>query len=232
VETEETGRHDPFLEKRRRMVEQLVAEGVVKTKRVKEAMLRVPRHEFVWPDQLEYAYADTPLPLGNTLQTISAPHMVAIMNELLEVQVGNRILEVGTGSGYHAATLAVLTCPSLDSPTPLVYTAEINSRLVKFAEANFIRLGFNRVIKVIEGDGSKGYPEASPYDRILVTAAAPRIPPPLIEQLKPGGRMVIPVQSRFFEQDLVLVEKDVDGRVRKIDEGPVVFVPLRGDYGF
>lgn len=214
------------------MVEQLVAEGVVKSERVRQAMLRVPRHEFVWPNQLEYAYADIPLPLGDTGQTISAPHMVAIMNELLEVQVGDRILEVGTGSGYHAATLAVLTCPGLDSPNPLVYTVEINSSLVRFAESNFMRLGFSRVIRVIQGDGSKGYPEASPYDRILVTAAAPKIPPPLIEQLKPGGRMVIPVQSRFFEQDLVLLEKDVEGRVRKSNAGPVIFVPLRGDYGF
>ncbi|MBO3832914.1 MAG: protein-L-isoaspartate(D-aspartate) O-methyltransferase [Candidatus Brockarchaeota archaeon] len=228
----ETVGRDPFLEKRRRMVEQLVAEGVVKSERVREAMLRVPRHEFVWPNQLEYAYADIPLPLGDTGQTISAPHMVAIMNELLDVQVGDRILEVGTGSGYHAATLAVLTCPSLDSPSPLVYTVEINSSLVRFAESNFMRLGFSRVIRVIQGDGSKGYPEASPYDRILVTAAAPKIPPPLIEQLKPGGRMVIPVQSRFFEQNLVLLEKDVEGRVRKSNAGPVIFVPLRGDYGF
>lgn len=228
----ETVGRDPFLEKRRRLVERLVAEGVIKTERVRDAMLRVPRHEFVWPNRLEYAYSDTPLPLGDTGQTISAPHMVAVMNELLEVQIGDRILEVGTGSGYHAATLAVLTCPSLDSPSPLVYTVEINSGLVKFAESNFIRLGFNRVIRVIEGDGSKGYPEASPYDRILVTAAAPKIPPPLIEQLKPGGRMVIPVQSRFFEQNLILVEKDIEGRARKSNAGPVIFVPLRGDYGF
>lgn len=229
---EETGTADPFFEKRRRLVERLVAEGVLRTEKVRNAMLRVPRHEFVWPNQLEYAYADTPLPLGDTGQTVSAPHMVAMMNELLDVQTGDRILEVGTGSGYHAATLAVMTCPSLDSQTPLVYTVEINSRLVKFAEANLSRLGFNRVIKVIEGDGSNGYSEASPYDRILVTAAAPSIPPPLIKQLKPGGRMVIPVQSRFFEQTLVLVEKGVDGRLRRSDAGPVIFVPLRGDYGF
>lgn len=223
---------DPFFVKRRRLVEQLVAEGVLRTEKVRNAMLRVPRHEFVWPNQLKYAYDDTPLPLGDTGQTVSAPHMVATMNELLDVQIGDRILEVGTGSGYHAATLAILTCPSLDSQIPLVYTVEINSRLVKFAEANFLRLGFNRIIKVIEGDGSKGYSEASPYDRILVTAAAPSIPPPLVEQLKPGGRMVIPVQSGFFGQNLVLVEKSVNGRVRKSDTGPVIFVPLRGDYGF
>lgn len=225
-------REDPFLERRKRLVEQLVAEGVLKTEKVREAMLRVPRHEFVWPNQLEYAYDDTPLPLGDTGQTISAPHMVAIMNELLDVRIGDRILEVGTGSGYHAATLAVLTCPNLDSPNPLVYTVEINSRLVKFAQENFIRLGFNKVIKVIEGDGSRGYPAASPYDRILVTAAAPSIPPPLLEQLKPGGKMVIPIQSRSFEQNLVFIEKGIDNKIRKSNAGPVVFVPLKGDYGF
>ncbi|MGC8831957.1 MAG: protein-L-isoaspartate(D-aspartate) O-methyltransferase [Thermoproteota archaeon] len=227
----ETG-EDPYFQERKRLVEQLVEEGVIKSERVKEAMLRVPRHEFIWPNRLEQAYYDTPLPLGDTGQTISAPHMVAIMNELLEVQVGDRILEVGTGGGYHAATLAVLTCPTLDSPSPLVYTVEINHVLAEFARKNFSRLGFDKVVKVIEGDGSKGHPEASPYDRIVVTAAAPSIPKPLIEQLKPNGRMVIPVQSRFFEQDLMLLRKDSEGKVKTSNMGPVVFVPLRGEYGF
>lgn len=223
---------DPYFQERKRLVEQLIEEGVVKSERVKEAMLRVPRHEFIWPNRLEQAYYDTPLPLGDTGQTISAPHMVAIMNELLEVQVGDRILEVGTGGGYHAATLAVLTCPSLDSPSPLVYTVEINHVLAEFAKRNFSRLGFDKVVRVIEGDGSKGYAEASPYDCIVVTAAAPSIPQPLIEQLKTNGRMVIPVQSRFFEQDLMLLRKDRDGKVKTSNRGPVVFVPLRGEYGF
>ncbi|MEM2941212.1 MAG: protein-L-isoaspartate(D-aspartate) O-methyltransferase [Thermoproteota archaeon] len=223
---------DPYFRERRRLVEQLVEEGVIKSERVKEAMLRVPRHEFIWSNRLEQAYYDTPLPLGDTGQTISAPHMVAIMNELLEVQVGDKILEVGTGGGYHAATLAVLTCPTLDSPSPLVYTVEINHVLAEFAKKNFSRLGFDKVVKVIEGDGSKGHPEASPYDRIVVTAAAPSIPRPLIEQLKPNGRMVIPVQSRFFEQDLMLLRKDKDGKIKTSNMGPVVFVPLRGEYGF
>lgn len=223
---------DPYFQERKRLVEQLIEEGVVKSERVKEAMLRVPRHEFIWPNRLEQAYYDTPLPLGDTGQTISAPHMVAIMNELLEVQVGDRILEVGTGGGYHAATLAVLTCPSLDSPSPLVYTVEINHVLAEFAKRNFSRLGFDKVVRVIEGDGSKGYAEASPYDCIVVTAAAPSIPQPLIGQLKTNGRMVIPVQSRFFEQDLMLLRKDRDGKVKTSNMGPVVFVPLRGEHGF
>ncbi|MEM2088026.1 MAG: protein-L-isoaspartate(D-aspartate) O-methyltransferase [Thermoproteota archaeon] len=227
----ETG-EDPYFQERKRLVEQLIEEGVIKSERVKEAMLRVPRHEFIWPNRLEQAYYDTPLPLGDTGQTISAPHMVAIMNELLDVRVGDRILEVGTGGGYHAATLAVLTCPSLDSPSPLVYTVEINHVLAEFAKRNFSRLGFDKVVKVIEGDGSKGYAEASPYDCIVVTAAAPSIPQPLIVQLKTNGRMVIPVQSRFFEQDLMLLRKDRDGKVKTSNRGPVVFVPLRGEYGF
>lgn len=223
---------DPYFEKRRRLVEQLVEEGVIKSEKVRNAMLRVPRHEFVWPDQLKHAYDDIPLPLGDTNQTISAPHMVALMNELLNVQVGDKILEVGTGGGYHAATLAVLTCPGLDSPKPLVFTIEINHRLVEFAKRNLYRLGFDKVVKVIEGDGSKGYLEEAPYDCISVTAAAPRIPEPLIEQLKPNGRMVIPVQSEFFEQNLLLVSKDEKGRVSTVNMGPVIFVPLRGEYGF
>jgi len=223
---------DLYFEKRRRLVEQLVEEGVIKSEKVKNAMLRVPRHEFVWPDQLRHAYDDFPLPLGETGQTVSAPHMVALMNELLDVQVGDKILEVGTGGGYHAATLAVLTCPSLDSPKPLVFTVEINHELVEFARRNLARLGFDKVVKVIEGDGSKGYWEEAPYDCISVTAAAPSIPKPLIDQLKPGGRMVIPVQSEFFEQNLFLVKKDDKGRVNTINMGPVIFVPLRGEYGF
>lgn len=223
---------DQYFEKRKRLVEQLVEEGVIKSEKVKNAMLRVPRHEFVWPDQLKHAYDDTPLPLGKTNQTISAPHMVALMNELLDVQVGDKILEVGTGGGYHAATLAILTCPNLDSLRPLVFTIEINRELVEFARKNLSKLGFDRVVKVIEGDGSKGYWEEAPYDCISVTAAAPKIPQPLVEQLKPNGRMVIPVQSEFFEQNLLLVRKDEKGRISTVNMGPVIFVPLRGEYGF
>ncbi|MCS7138447.1 MAG: protein-L-isoaspartate(D-aspartate) O-methyltransferase [Crenarchaeota archaeon] len=223
---------DPYFEERKSLVERLVKEGIIKSEKVKNAMLRIPRHEFVWPDQLKHAYEDTPLPLGETNQTVSAPHMVALMNELLDIQVGEKILEVGTGGGYHAATLAVLTCPNLDSPKPLVFTIEINPKLAKFAKSNLSRLGLDKVVKVIEGDGSKGYLEEAPYDCISVTAAAPRIPDPLIEQLKPGGRMVIPVQSEFFEQNLILVKKDEKGRVSKFNAGPVIFVPLRGEYGF
>ncbi|MBO3768922.1 MAG: protein-L-isoaspartate(D-aspartate) O-methyltransferase [Thermoproteota archaeon] len=223
---------DPYFEERKRLVERLVEEGIIKSEKVKNAMLRIPRHEFVWPDQLKYAYEDTPLPLGETNQTVSAPHMVAMMNELLNVQVGEKILEVGTGGGYHAATLAVLTCPNLDSPKPLVFTIEINPKLAEFARRNLSRLGLDKVVKVIVGDGSKGYREEAPYDCISVTAAAPRIPEPLIEQLKPNGRMVIPVQSEFFEQNLLLVKKDEKGRINTFNMGPVIFVPLRGEYGF
>ncbi|MEM3712050.1 MAG: protein-L-isoaspartate(D-aspartate) O-methyltransferase [Thermoproteota archaeon] len=223
---------DQYFEERKRLVKRLVEEGIIKSEKVKNAMLRIPRHEFVWPDQLKYAYEDTPLPLGETNQTVSAPHMVAMMNELLDVQIGDKILEVGTGGGYHAATLAFLTCPTLDSPQPLVFTIEINPRLAEFARRNLSKLGLDKVVRVIQGDGSKGYWEKAPYDCISVTAAAPRIPKPLIEQLKPNGRMVIPVQSEFFEQNLLLVKKDEKGRVSTFNMGPVIFVPLRGEYGF
>jgi protein-L-isoaspartate(D-aspartate) O-methyltransferase len=159
--------------------------------------------------------------------------MVAIMNEALQLEVGHKVLEVGAGSGWHAATIAEIVAPS-DTPRSEwghIYTIEIIEALAEFARKNITRAGYGDRVTVICADGSIGYPEKAPYDRILVTAAAPSIPNPLIEQLKPGGIMLVPVGDVHFFQSLIKVVKGVDGRIKHEDLGGVAFVPLRGRYG-
>ncbi len=185
--------------------------------RVLEAMARVPRHLFV-PEKLRrYAYENRPLPIGFG-QTISQPYIVALMTDLVEPAPGRIVLEVGTGSGYQAALLADLGMR--------VYTMEIIEPLAEAAKARLEKLGYGNVT-TRWGDGYDGWPEQAPFDAIIVTAAASHIPPPLLAQLKPGGRMVIPVGGRFLTQQLVVVEKDADGRIRTRQILPVRFVPLR-----
>jgi protein-L-isoaspartate(D-aspartate) O-methyltransferase len=180
----------------------------------------VPRHEFV-PERLRrQAYANRPLPIGYG-QTISQPYIVALMTDLVEPGADDRVLEIGTGSGYQAAVLATLVGE--------VYTIEIIEPLGLAARARLERLGYDNV-EVRLGDGYYGWPERAPFDAIVVTAAASHVPPPLIQQLKPGGRMVIPVGSRFLVQQLVLVTKDADGRVTTRQLLPVRFVPLTGEH--
>ncbi len=207
------------------MIKDLVGMGVLRSERVVRAMSKVPRELFLPPELRKYAYLDTPLPIGFG-QTISAPHMVALMTELLEVQVGNKVLEVGTGSGYQAAILAELV-----GDEGHVYTVEIVKELVEFSRENLMRAGYLGRVTVIHGDGSLGYEAASPYDRIIVTAAAPDIPNPLVSQLRPGGRMVIPVGDAYL-QHLTVVRKDVDSSVEVEVGTPCVFVPLVGRYGW
>ena len=194
--------------------------------------MRVPREEFVPEDLRIYAYEDRPLPIGYG-QTISAPSIVAYMTELLDPDIGHRVLEVGTGSGYQAAILAEIVAPR-EAPREAwghVWSIERLRELAEYARRNLERTGYADRVTVVVGDGSKGYEPAAPYDRIIVTAAAPKIPEPLLEQLKPGGRMVIPVGSRY-EQDLVLVEKTPTGETRVTATIPVLFVPLVGEYGW
>lgn len=210
-----------FGEKSAKLVDYLRFQGV--GEKVLDAMLRVPRHLFVPPNVREEAYIDTPLPIGYS-QTISAPHMVAIMCDLLDLRVGQSVLEVGTGSGYNAAVMAELV-----GSTGHVYSMERIAPLAEFAKKNFMDVGCANVTVMLE-DGSGGDFPHSPYDRICVTCTAPDIPQPLIEQLKPGGLMVIPVGVAF--QQLYLVKKDMDGTVHKEIKGGVVFVPLIGRYGF
>jgi protein-L-isoaspartate(D-aspartate) O-methyltransferase len=180
------------------------------------AMGKVPRHEFV-PERLRYqAYQDCPLPIGHD-QTISQPYVVAFMTEQLEPKPTDHVLEIGTGSGYQAAVLAELVAK--------VYTVEIIEDLARRAEADLKRLGYTNV-SVRAGDGYKGWPEAAPFDAIIVTCAPEKVPPPLIEQLKDGGRMIIPV-GPAWDQDLVLLHKRA-GRLEQHAVLPVRFVPMTG----
>ena len=191
------------------------------SEQVLDAMMAVPRHLFVCGSDMAHAYEDYPLSIGQG-QTISAPHMVGIMCSLLDIEKGMKILEIGGGSGYHAAVLAELT-----GPDGVVYSIERVSELVEFARQNLRNAGYENVV-VTAGDGTLGLSEHAPYDRITVACAAPAIPPPLVDQLKRGGKMVIPVGD--YMQELYLVHKnDV---VSTENSGGVVFVPLIGEYGF
>ena len=185
-------------------------------RRVKEALLRVPRHLFVPPDQVPYAYENRPLPIGHA-QTISQPYIVALMTELLKPRPEDRVLEIGTGSGYQAAVLAELVRS--------VYTIEIVEPLAVEARERLKRLGYDNV-EVRAGDGYKGWDEHAPFDSIMVTAGADEVPPPLIRQLKAGGRMVIPVGPVDSIQYLTLIEKQADGSIRSRRVAPVRFVPF------
>ena len=185
---------------------------------VLDVMAAVPRHAFVPDDVRDLAYDDRPLPIGAG-QTISQPFMVALMTDLLDVGAGDVVLEVGTGSGYQAAVLAPLAAE--------VYTIEIVPELGESAALRLRRLGYDNV-HVRVGDGYYGWPEAAPFDGIVVTAAASHVPPPLIQQLRPGGRMVIPIGGAFARQQLMLVEKNEDGTVTTRQLLPVQFVPLTG----
>jgi protein-L-isoaspartate(D-aspartate) O-methyltransferase len=189
--------------------------------RVFDAMARVPRHSFVHKSEQSFAYADNPLSIGEG-QTISAPHMVAIMCNLLELQPGQKVLEVGGGCGYHAAVMAELVRPGGH-----VYTIERIPSLGEFARKNLINAGYEDVTVIIE-DGSLGLPALAPFDRISVACSAPEVPDVLVEQLATGGKMVIPV-GRYM-QELYLVTKS--NGVKKEAKGGVVFVPLVGKYGF
>lgn len=185
---------------------------------VLDALRKVPRHKFVRENEQSYAYENRPLPIGYG-QTISQPYIVAVMTDLLKLKKTDRILEVGTGSGYQAAILAELA----DS----VYSIEIVEELGKQAAENLKRAGYDAVHTRI-GDGYYGWETAAPFDGIVVTAVASHIPPPLIKQLKPGGRMIIPVGAQFMTQYLVLVTKGVDEKVTTQQILPVNFVPLTG----
>ena len=188
--------------------------------RVMEVMSRVPRHEFVRRWHRMNAYENRPLPIGHG-QTISQPYIVALMTDLLSVKPGDKVLEVGTGSGYQAAVLAELV--------DKVYTIEIIEKLANRAGNVLKQQGYNNV-QTRAGDGYYGWQEHAPFDAIVVTAASGHIPPPLIRQLNPGGRMVIPVGSRFMVQQLVLLEKNKKGKVSTRQILPVRFVPLTGDH--
>jgi protein-L-isoaspartate(D-aspartate) O-methyltransferase len=195
--------------------EQIEARGV-KDPAVLGAMLRVARHEFVPESLRKSSYEDRPLPIGEG-QTISQPYIVALMTELLRIKPGQRVLEVGTGSGYQSAVLAELTAD--------VYSMEILGSLAERTRATLGRLGYT-TIQVRVGDGCLGWPEAAAFDGIIVTAAPSRVPQPLIDELKPGGRLVAP-EGRW-EQDLVVYSKTLEGGLHRQAVLPVRFVPMTG----
>lgn len=213
------------------VIRRLVESGVIRRPEVARALMRVPREEFIPPEHRRHAYIDSPIPIGYG-QTTSALHMVAWMVEAVELKPGDKVLEVGGGCGYMAAVYAEIVAPPGSEVKGHVYTVEIIEELARMAEENLRRLGYSDRVTVIHGDGSLGYEPAKPYDAIIVTAASPDVPKPLIEQLKEGGRMVIPVGSPGFYQDLVLVEKGEGGSTTMRSLGGCVFVPLRGKYGF
>lgn len=210
------------LEKLRKLLVEGL-EGFVQDKKVLMAMLRVPRHKFVPEYEQRAAYTDRPLEIGNG-QTISAPHMVAMMCEILELDEGYKVLEIGAGSGYNAAVMAELV-----GKTGHIYTVERIESLVNFAKENLKENGYDNVTVLLE-NGSLGCPHYAPYDRIAVTCAAPDIPETLLEQLKPGGIMVIPVGS--YSQELIRIKKDSMGNIHKKKKGDVIFVPMIGKHGF
>jgi len=213
------GEEERYEEARKRMVEYLRQQGI--SGEVLEAMMRVKRHLFVPPERSDSAYGDYPLPIGEG-QTISAPHMVAIMCDYLELKKGDKVLEVGAGSGYHAAVIAELI-----GEEGHLYTIERIQWLVEFSTKNLKRAGYKNVT-LTHGDGTLGVPEHAPYDKISVTCVAPDVPPPYIEQLKTGGKIVIPLGR--YTQKLYLVEKK--NGIEKNRKCDVVFVPLIGRYGF
>lgn len=215
------GQPDPdrFQAARERMVAEQIAARDIKDPRVLAAMRQVPRHLFVPVDERESAYDDRPLSIGHG-QTISQPYIVALMTELARPKPASRALEIGTGSGYQAAVLSALVAE--------VFTIEIVDPLARDARRRLMDLGYKNVV-ARAGDGYGGWPDKAPFDLILVTAAPDHVPPALITQLKPGGRLVIPVGPVLSVQELLVIQKDASGRTQTQHIIPVRFVPLRRD---
>ena len=229
ISTAAEGPEDRYGTARQRMV-QLIEQNVRQTsdhlkkqqldKQVLQAIEEVPRHQFVPVELRDQAYENRPLPIGHG-QTISQPYIVAIMTDLIRPQAQHKALEIGTGSGYQAAVLSRLV--------EQVYSMEIVEPLGELARERLKRLGYHN-IEVAIADGYHGWESNAPFDIIIVTAAASHIPPPLIKQLKPGGKMIIPVGSRFMTQQLLLVNKDLEEEVKVRQVLPVRFVPLTGEH--
>ncbi|SDB52086.1 protein-L-isoaspartate(D-aspartate) O-methyltransferase [Desulfonatronum thiosulfatophilum] len=205
---------------RKRMVEEQIAARGISDPRILQAMRTVPRHRFVEPRDEHLAYTDQPLPIGHH-QTISQPYIVAVMTEALELEDEDKVLEIGTGSGYQAAVLAELATQ--------VYTVEKVEPLLARAKSVLEELGYDNVFCKLH-NGTLGWPEYAPYDAVLVTAGAPGVPQPLIDQLAEGGRMIIPVGDQAH-QELIKVTKN-QGRIERQELGGCRFVPLLGEHGW
>lgn len=214
-----------YKEKREEMVRSLKSRGYIESQDIEKAFLNVPREKFV-PSTLESsAYDDHPLSIGQG-QTISAPSMVAIMLEALDLSEGQKILEIGTGSGYNAALLSEVAGEDGE-----IYTIERLEAIAETGRKNLEKVGYDQ-IKVAVGDGTKGYQPESPWDRILVTACAPEIPEPLVDQLKIGGKLATPVGKHYMSQNLLVVEKTGEDETEIQNHGGCAFVPLVGEYGW
>ena len=223
---------EDFLKERIEKVEWLVKQGFLKSEQIKRAMLRVSREEFVPEQYKDYAYHGTtfdfevPLPIPGKEATISCPHSYPLFYETLELKENEEFLEVGAGSGYGAALAKEIV-----GSKGKVVSIEIGEETLKFARENLRKLSYNDILLIL-GDGSLGYEKEAPYDKIAVTAACPEIPRPLIEQLKPSGKLVAPVVSSYFEdQDLILLEKQSDRTLKTKPMGKVLYVPLKRKYG-
>ncbi|TXT58641.1 MAG: Protein-L-isoaspartate O-methyltransferase [Promethearchaeota archaeon] len=220
-----------YEEKRKQLVESLKERGILTQEKVINAMLKVPREQFLPENVQDSAYVDTPLLIGSE-QTISAPHMNAMMCEILNLKKGDKVLEVGTGSGYHASLCAEIVAANNSKTSGHIYTIERHEDLAEKARENMRRTGYDKYITVIVGDGTLGYPQEAPYDKILVTAASPMpIPPPLKQQLKEGGILCIPAGSRRYTQNLYKITRKGD-QFKKDKITGVRFVSLIGKYGF
>ncbi len=204
-----------FVLLRKEMVEYQIKARGIKDEKVLNAMLKVPRHHFVPQELMHLAYEDSPLPIGEE-QTISQPYIVALMTSSLKLKGDEKVLEIGTGSGYQAAVLAEIVKD--------VYTIEIRESLAISAEKRLRKLGYKN-IKIKVGDGYFGWEENAPFDAIIVTCSAPKLPSPLLEQLKEGGRMVIPLEENPFYQSLVLITKE-KGKIKRRNIEAVRFVPM------
>ena len=214
-----------YEREREELVERLVRWGYLRRQGIINAFKKVPRHEFIPENIRDYSYADQPLSIGHG-QTISAPSMVAIMLESLDLKTGQKVLEVGTGSGYNAALIAEVV-----GKKGGVFSIERIDELAEFGRANLKRTSYGWV-RFVAGDGTCGYEKEAPWDRILVTACAPELPKPLIEQMKIGGKLGAPVGQHYMFQTWVVAEKHDKGELKIEERGGCSFVPLVGKYGW
>jgi protein-L-isoaspartate(D-aspartate) O-methyltransferase len=222
-----------YAEQRRKAVEELRAQGILKDPNIIRAMAKVPREEFLPPEMKAYAYVDTPIPIGSG-QTTSALHMTALFCEYGEMKAGQKVLEVGGGCGYMSCVYAEVVAPQDREKEAWghVWSAEIVQDLAKFGKENIERLGYNDRVTFMQADASEGMVGESGFDLIIVTSAAPEIPEELVDQLKTDGILLIPVGGANFYQQLIRIRKKADGKLSRENLGGVAFVPLRGKRGW